>query len=98
MTPLVERGAPDAEPLADFDNTHGIAVHEGSVSKVLTPGKGCEHNTYMTNTTANKCHGHALDLTPGSVPHRCTNFCTDNDCCKDDDEGNEFALNAEGWR
>ena len=36
----------------------------------------------MTTTkTTEVCHGHALDATPGSVSHTCTDLCSTNACC-----------------
>jgi hypothetical protein len=36
----------------------------------------------MNETTITKCHGHALDGTPGGVKHVCTDLCSFSDCCK----------------
>ena len=35
----------------------------------------------MTTTKYLICHGHNLDLTPGSVKHVCTDLCTDGPDC-----------------
>ena len=49
-TPSVHGTAAHLQAFGDFDGSNGIAGHEISVGKVLTDGKGCRHNTYMTNS------------------------------------------------
>lgn len=49
-SPGVHGASGDAQAGGDLDGANGVTCHEESVGKVLTVGKGCGHNTYMTTT------------------------------------------------
>lgn len=65
LPPLVD-GAPfHVEPLRHFHCPYRVARHGRTVEKVLTEGKGCSHNVYMTTSEAPKVETYKLFASNG---------------------------------